>query len=92
MTVETRRRSLAKALSWRVIAWSITAAVAYAFTGKVGFALSIGFADSVIKIFAYYMHERTWMTVDFGRAPVPTPAVEEPGAPELVHLQPSRSA
>lgn len=67
--METKRRSLAKALSWRVIAWSITASVAYLFTGKIAFALSIGFADSLLKIFAYYMHERTWMTIDYGREP-----------------------
>lgn len=69
--METRRRSLAKALSWRVIAWSITASVAYLFTGKVAFALSIGFADSFLKIFAYYLHERSWMSVDYGREPLP---------------------
>lgn len=71
--METKRRSLAKALSWRVIAWCITASIAYLFTGKAAFALSIGFADSLLKIFAYYLHERTWMSVDYGRVPV-TPA------------------
>lgn len=68
---ETRRRSLAKALSWRVVAWSITAAVAYLFTGKVAFALSLGFADSLLKIFAYYLHERSWMGIGYGREPQP---------------------
>ncbi|MCA9655687.1 MAG: DUF2061 domain-containing protein [Myxococcales bacterium] len=69
--MDTKRRSLAKALSWRIVAWSITAAVAYLFTGRAVFALSIGFADSLLKIFAYYMHERTWMSIDYGRNPVP---------------------
>ena len=86
--METKRRSLAKALTWRVIAWSITASVAYLFTGKAVFALSIGFADSLLKIFAYYMHERTWMSIDYGRDPAPAYAharatAEEPS--ELVH-------
>lgn len=79
--VETRRRSLMKALTWRVVAWSITAAVAYLFTGKVLFALSIGFADSLLKIFAYYLHERSWMSLDYGREPQPAFAAvpaEEP--------------
>lgn len=67
--METKRRSLAKALSWRVVAWSITVAIAYLFTGKVAFALSIGVADSVLKIFAYYLHERSWMGIDYGREP-----------------------
>ena len=72
--MDTRRRSLAKALSWRVIAWLITASIAYLFTGKATFALSIGFADSLLKIFVYYLHERTWMAVDYGRAPLPVSA------------------
>lgn len=67
-----------KALSWRVVAWSITAAVAYLFTGKVMFALSIGFADSLLKIFAYYLHERSWMSIDYGREPRPALVAEEP--------------
>lgn len=85
-TVETRRRSLAKALSWRLIAWCITAAVAYLFTGKAVFALSIGFADSLLKIFAYYLHERTWMTIDYGRQPVTAFAGEAEDA-ELVRAR-----
>ncbi|MEM7159920.1 MAG: DUF2061 domain-containing protein [Myxococcota bacterium] len=69
--MESKRRSLAKALSWRVIAWSITATIAYLYTGKAAFALSLGFADSLLKIFAYYLHERTWMSVNYGRTPQP---------------------
>lgn len=69
--MESRRRSLAKALSWRALAWCITAGVAYLFTGQAAFALTIGFADSLLKIFVYYLHERTWMSVDYGREPIP---------------------
>jgi uncharacterized membrane protein len=79
---------LAKALSWRLIAWCITAAVAYLFTGRAVFALSIGFADSLLKIFAYYLHERTWMTIDYGRQPV---VVAYPGEAEDAELVRVRS-
>lgn len=85
--METKRRSLAKALSWRVIAWCITASIAYLFTGKVAFALSVGFADSLLKIFAYYLHERSWMSIDYGRQPEPA-YVCEPENAELVRAQP----
>jgi adenylylsulfate kinase len=67
--VETKRRSVLKALSWRVVAWSITVGIAYLFTGKAVFALAIGVADSVLKIFAYYLHERSWMGIGYGREP-----------------------
>ena len=50
-----------KAMSWRLIAVTITASVGYMFTESATFAISIGLADSVIKIFAYYLHERAWI-------------------------------
>jgi uncharacterized membrane protein len=59
-TVDADRRSLARALSWRVVAWALTVGVAYLFTGKALLALAIGVADSLLKIVAYVLHERGW--------------------------------
>jgi uncharacterized membrane protein len=70
--VDTRQRSLARALSWRVVAWTLTVGIVYLFTGKAALALAIGLADSLLKIFAYYVHERGWMS--FGRDHEPQPA------------------
>lgn len=66
-STDTRTRSLAKAFSWRFVALGVTAVVSYVATGSFALAASIGLADSAIKIFAYYAHERTWENVDFGR-------------------------
>lgn len=65
--MDTDRRSLARALSWRVVAWALTVGIAYLFTGQAVVALAIGVADSLLKIFAYYLHERSWLTVARGR-------------------------
>jgi uncharacterized membrane protein len=65
--MESHRRSLAKALSWRILAMAITGMVAWLFTRELAFAVTIGLADSVIKIFVYYLHERTWTSIPFGR-------------------------
>ena len=76
METETHSRSLAKALSWRVIALAITTTVSYVLSESVAVAVSIGLIDSAIKIAAYYGHERAWMNVRFGRkalAPDATP-------------------
>lgn len=62
-TVDTDRTSLARALSWRAVAWALTVAIAYLFTGQAVVALAIGVADSLLKIFAYYLHERSWLTL-----------------------------
>lgn len=67
--MDTDRRSLARALSWRVVAWALTVGIAYLFTGKAVLALAIGVADSLLKIFAYYLHERSWLSLAPARAP-----------------------
>ena len=65
--MESRRRSLAKALSWRLVALLVTSTVAFAFTGEATFALSVGLVDSMVKIVLYYAHERAWTWVPYGR-------------------------
>ncbi len=65
---DSRRKSLMKAMSWRLIAVVITTTVGYLFTENATFAISIGIADSIVKIFAYYLHERAWITIPAGRA------------------------
>jgi uncharacterized membrane protein len=69
--METKRRSFIKALSWRVFATVITGTVAFALTGKGGFALEIGLIDTAIKIFVYFGHERVWQRIPYGRVDAP---------------------
>ncbi len=65
--MESRRRSVVKAVSWRVVATSITAIVAWVITESLQFAALIGGADTVLKLAAFYYHERLWMRVSYGR-------------------------
>jgi len=69
--METYKRSLAKALSWRVIATFITAGVALLITGRLGPAAAIGLADTVLKIGVYVAHERAWNRISFGKGREP---------------------
>ncbi len=62
----TRSRSIAKALTWRVIATLTTASLAYIFTEDVGVAIKVGAFDVVIKLAFYYLHERGWGMVEWG--------------------------
>jgi uncharacterized membrane protein len=64
---ESHSRSLAKALSWRVFALAITTGISYILSNSITVAVSIGVVDSLIKIGAYYLHERAWMGIRFGR-------------------------
>ena len=54
------KRHLAKAITWRIIASTTTALIAWAF-GLPPKALGFVFvADLLIKFVLYYMHERVW--------------------------------
>jgi len=61
--VESRKRSLAKGVTWRVVATSTTVTIAYMITGEVDAALQIGFIEVFAKIAIYYLHERAWARV-----------------------------
>ncbi len=65
--MESRKRSIVKAISWRIVAVLITTLTAYFFTKSVELSLGIGLVDSGIKIFSYYGHERLWNRIGFGR-------------------------
>ena len=65
--METTRRSVAKAISWRIIATVITTALALGLTGRWEFAATIGLADTTVKFFIYFGHERLWNRFDYGR-------------------------
>jgi uncharacterized membrane protein len=60
-----------KAFTWRLIATLVTFTVAWFITGKLTLAAEIGIADTLIKLGAYYFHERTWICVEFGKLKKP---------------------
>ncbi len=62
------RRSLAKAVSWRVTGTIDTILVSFVVTGRIKLAVSIGFVELFTKIALYYAHERVWNRITFGRA------------------------
>jgi len=69
--MESTRRSIAKALSWRVLATIITASLAFLVTGELEVAAKIGLADTTIKLAVYIGHERLWNRIQFGRQQQP---------------------
>lgn len=64
---DTRTRSVVKALSWRVIASLLTITIAWLVTGDVSDAIAVGGIDVVVKLIAFYLHERTWQNLEYGR-------------------------
>ena len=64
-------RSLVKSISYRITGSLYTFLISYLIIGKVGLALSIGLVELFTKIFLYYLHERIWDRISFGRKPLP---------------------
>ncbi len=69
--METRARSIVKALTWRAAALLITAGVVWLVTGEAKLAGEIALLDTLIKLGVYYAHERCWLKVQFGKATPP---------------------
>jgi len=69
--VEKHYRSLVKAVSWRFTGSVDTIIISLFVTHNFKWALSIGGVELFTKIFLYYVHERVWHKIPFGR-------VEEP--------------
>ncbi len=65
--VDTRARSVAKALSYRLLATAVMAAIAWALTRRFAVAAAIAGIDSLVKTGLFYAHERLWARVGFGR-------------------------
>lgn len=63
----TKQRSLAKSVTWRIIAIISTFVIAYAMTQDFNFATSITIISNVVNFILYYIHERAWLQVRWGR-------------------------
>ena len=69
--MEHPKRSIVKALTWRIIAFSVTIIAIYIYTKDVKESLIVGIGANTVKIFLYYYHERIWNRVKFGRVKQP---------------------
>lgn len=66
MRLETRIRSLAKTITWRMIATGVTLAVAYLLLGKWTESIYIAVLANGLKALFYYFHERGWNLIRWG--------------------------
>jgi len=63
---DSRKRHLAKTVTWRVVGTIDTMILAWIISGDPMVGLQVGFAEVVTKMILYYLHERIWYKVDFG--------------------------
>jgi adenylylsulfate kinase len=67
---ETHARSMMKAVSWRVTGTVATTLLVFAFTRRFGLSLVVGGVEFVSKIGMFWLHERAWDRLRFGREQV----------------------
>lgn len=64
--MDSHRRSVAKAVSYRVFATSLVFLIAFLYTGELGSSAKIGLSAAVAKTTLYYLWERLWSNIGWG--------------------------
>jgi uncharacterized membrane protein len=64
---EKHYRSLVKAVSWRMTGSIDTLIITFIVTGKLKWAFTVSGIELFTKIFLYYVHERVWHKISFGK-------------------------
>ena len=64
---DSHSRSFVKGVSWRALGTIDTITLSYIVTGNITDSIKIGVTEVLTKIVLYYLHERVWDTIAFGR-------------------------
>lgn len=80
LAADSHLRSFVKAVSWRFVGSLDTFVLSLIFTGKWQYAVTIATAEALTKIALYYLHERAWRLVSWGRLERKSAAPATPAA------------
>jgi uncharacterized membrane protein len=64
---ETNTRSIAKAVSWRITGTIDTFIISWLITGELLMASGIAATEVITKILLYWLHERVWNRIKWGK-------------------------
>ena len=64
---DSSTRSLAKAVSWRLTGTIDTFIISYLITGQALIASGIAFTEIMTKVFLFWVHERVWNRIGWGK-------------------------
>jgi uncharacterized membrane protein len=65
--IESASRSFVKTITWRITGSSAVFAISWIFTGNVSMAGTIALAQLIISTALYFIHERIWNRIGWGR-------------------------
>lgn len=64
---DTAIRTLAKTISWRIVATIASFFVSYVIVNDVSIASSIAGIQIILHTILYYFHERVWIKLKWGK-------------------------
>jgi len=67
---DTNKRSMLKTVTWRVTGSAALLITTYMITGSFAVAGTIGIIHIITNLTLYYIHERVWNKVKWGRKDV----------------------
>jgi len=67
--IATRKRSLVKALTYRVVIVCLDFLVVYVLTRKADVAVGFMIISNIYTSVGYFVHERVWARIKWGMAP-----------------------
>ena len=65
--MDGHRRTLLKTITWRIFATAITWGVVYGFNRDAILSTEITLVANGVKSLCYYVHERVWNNLSFGK-------------------------
>jgi len=65
--METRKRSLVKALVWNAVGLAVMALVGYLMTGSLSTGGIIAVINAALGFSTYLIYERVWARISWGR-------------------------
>ncbi len=66
MLLESRKRHLAKTVTWRLVGTLDTMLLTWWISGDPLIGLQVGLAEVLTKMVLYYFHERAWFRINYG--------------------------
>ena len=69
--IDSHKRSVTKAMSYRILGSLCIMLIVFTFTRKVALGIGVGIFDFLAKITLFYLHERIWAKVKWGKVKHP---------------------
>lgn len=72
---ESHTRTVIKAVSWRILATFTTMTIVFIFTKRMLLSLGVGLIEVIAKVTFYYLHERAWQKISWGKKKHPLSSI-----------------